>query len=77
MAGSMWELGFDWFDYNFYGNNGNCTNCANVTSGGLRVDRGGGWNYSGESYLRAALRDYAAPDFRYLSLGFRCARPAE
>ena len=45
-------------------------------SGTDRVCRGGGWSDSAR-LVRAAYRDYWAPDDRYYYLGFRCARGQE
>jgi formylglycine-generating enzyme required for sulfatase activity len=71
LAGSTWEWALDW--YNTYPTS--CTNCASVTSGSLRVMRGGSWVYTA-SDLRAANRGSMYPSFLDNSIGFRCARSA-
>jgi formylglycine-generating enzyme required for sulfatase activity len=40
-----------------------------------RVARGGSWNSSHPTLLRAACRNRIQPAFRIFDLGFRCARP--
>jgi hypothetical protein len=38
-----------------------------------RVFRGGCWNFSGPSWVRAASRDSGVPAYRGSGIGFRCA----
>jgi serine/threonine-protein kinase len=64
-AGNVWE----WTSTLYYGT----TPCTG-TSGNSRVLRGGSWNYSDASTLRAAYRDVFSPSNRYDNNGFRCAR---
>lgn len=79
LAGSMWELVFDWYSEGFYGTTAvpvSCHNCANAIPANWRVRRGGSWNEMGET-LRAAKRYYTSLDYRIYDTGFRCARPAQ
>ena len=39
-----------------------------------RVARGGAWSSSSASYLRAAERYWTSPAYRFIYIGFRCAR---
>jgi hypothetical protein len=39
-----------------------------------RVARGGAWSSSASSYLRAAERYWTSPLYRFIYIGFRCAR---
>ncbi len=50
-----------------------CTDCAQLTSGSLRVIRGGAYDY-GVSYLVPSFRDGRYPPGRNGDVGFRCAR---
>jgi len=40
------------------------------SSGSIRVDRGGGWDY-GARHCRSALRSLGSPGYRVYGLGFR------
>lgn len=79
LAGSMWELVFDWYSATYYGTSGSpsmCDRCANTEPDSLRSRRGGSWNEL-PAELRAANRFYAGFDSRSIDMGFRCARPAQ
>ena len=39
-----------------------------------RVYRGGSWNYSTATFVRAAFRLVNSPTFRINNVGFRCAQ---
>ena len=71
MHGNVWEWCWDWWgDYPTEAK----TDYTGVVAGTLRVLRGGSWINSAE-YLVSAGRYYGVPDDRYVSLGFRVARP--
>ena len=68
MAGNLLEWCQDW--YNYYKNSPS-NNPQGPEDGGVRVLRGGSWNYL-TYYLRLAYRNYAYPSFRNKFIGFRC-----
>jgi formylglycine-generating enzyme required for sulfatase activity len=73
LAGSMWEFNLDWYSSSFPIP---CANCANTKAATERVARGGDFK-GGASALRSTgsySRTSADPRFRYMDLGFRCAR---
>jgi|GEM_PF-650890 len=70
MHGNVWEWCLDWWEWSLPG--GSVTDPKGRTSGMYRVYRGGSWLEDGWS-CRSVSRIYAAPDFRYFNLGFRCA----
>jgi formylglycine-generating enzyme required for sulfatase activity len=68
LAGDVWEWTLDHYDpYT------DCTDCANLSPGGMRVFRGGGFN-SGPKALVPSTRDFIEPTNREFYVGFRCAR---
>ena len=71
MHGNVWEWCWDW-----YGNypNGAQTDPMGVSSGALRVTRGGSLNNTAE-ISRSAYRSNGLPDYRGNSIGFRVVRP--
>jgi sulfatase modifying factor 1 len=71
LAGNVWEWVLDWSKTPY--NETLCTNCAYVTTGSLRVIRGGGFG-SGASGLLAGFRADFTPTERYSNVGARCAR---
>jgi len=71
MLGNVWEWVGD--RYGSYGLIGVLTDPTGPNTGDYRVFRGGSWDNSA-FYVRAAMRDYVPPDFRYFALGFRPAR---
>jgi formylglycine-generating enzyme required for sulfatase activity len=71
MHGNVWEWCWDWKgDYP----SGAQTDPMGVSSGTLRVNRGGGW-FSNGQFLRSANRSSFALGTRYYYIGFRLARP--
>jgi len=72
LAGSLWELTFDWLADDYYAK-GVCVNCANTTPASARVIRGGSCFWGGTN-LRAASRGSYDPIYYDNNIGFRCAR---
>jgi formylglycine-generating enzyme required for sulfatase activity len=71
MAGNLLEWTADWYsDYTAAA----ATDPTGPTSGGARVDRGGGWDATNNGQVRAASRWGDNPTDRYPVRGFRCAR---
>jgi len=73
MIGNVWEWCADWYDEDYYGSSPS-KNPTGPTSGSLRVNRGGCWDYS-PGGCRAAYRGRDAPGGRGGILGFRLAAP--
>jgi formylglycine-generating enzyme required for sulfatase activity/serine/threonine protein kinase len=69
LLGNVWEWCLDW-RANYPG--GSVRDWAALSSGSLRVIRGGGWNH-GELYCRSGARYGADPDGRRADIGFRLA----
>lgn len=55
MAGNVWEWMEDWYDADFYANTEASTNPVNNTDSGVKVRRGGSWNYH-QATLKSASR---------------------
>ena len=68
MHGNVWEWCLD--VYGTYPDG--ATDPQGASSGSVRVDRGGSWNY-GAGYCRAAFRDPDPPDGAFRSVGCRIA----
>lgn len=73
MAGNVWEWSWDRYGSSYYTTINGTTNPRGPASGSGRVLRGGGW---GDSAVRArcAVREYFAPGYQGIFLGFRPAR---
>ncbi len=72
MLGNVWEWCEDGYDSNAYTRHS--TKNPVITSGTLRVFRGGGWSYD-PGRVRAARRSGVSADSRGASLGFRLCLP--
>ena len=55
MAGNVWEWIEDWYSSDFYINTDGATDPVNTTDTGLKVRRGGSWNYH-QATLKSAAR---------------------
>lgn len=55
MAGNVWEWVEDWYAADYYNNTDGATDPVNMIDSGVKVRRGGSWNYH-ESTLKSAAR---------------------
>ncbi len=77
LAGGMREWVLDSYDATWYaGAGGACTSCVNLAVSASRGARGGSWQGSDPSTLRAAARDGDGPTIHRARSGVRCARSA-
>jgi formylglycine-generating enzyme required for sulfatase activity len=74
MLGNVWEWCADRYARDYYEQGGD-TDPRGPDRGSNRVVRGGAWYY-GERSLRSANRESYPPDYRYRTIGFRCAADA-
>jgi formylglycine-generating enzyme required for sulfatase activity len=72
LAGNVGEWVADWYDEAYYSNSPS-DNPRGPASGTQHVTRGGSWLDRAQAG-RAASRGSSFPDYRWVSLGFRCAR---
>ena len=76
MLGNAWEWTADWYDEKYYAARpvkGLANNPQGPQEGVNRVFRGGSW-YDSPSNVRSASRNWGAPAFRFVDVGFRLAR---
>lgn len=76
MLGNVWEWVQDWYASSYYSSFSSSSpvvDPAGPPSGSFRVLRGGSW-YDKSMYLRVSGRLYFKPDYKYVSIGFRCVR---
>jgi formylglycine-generating enzyme required for sulfatase activity len=70
MSGNVSEWVNDWYDGSYY-DVSPYSNPPGPAGGSYKVLRGGSWLHLWRG-VRAAHRNYATPDYRYFSIGFRC-----
>ena len=74
MLGNVWEWINDWYDEHYYQNSPS-QDPQGRSSGQYRVLRGGS-RYDVPRLVRVSNRYRDYPEFRYVNVGFRCAREA-
>jgi formylglycine-generating enzyme required for sulfatase activity len=73
MSGNVWEWVSDWYDLYYYGVSP-IANPRGPSEGQYKVIRGGSWADTDSRLGAVYFRNFAAPDQREATVGFRCAR---
>jgi sulfatase modifying factor 1 len=73
MVGNVWEWTNDWYDRDYYSVSPN-RNPNGPSTGMYKVIRGGGWSDDDERNFMNHYRNFADPNVRTFTVGFRCAR---
>jgi formylglycine-generating enzyme required for sulfatase activity len=71
MAGNVWEVVSDWYDWPY--SSGPTTNPTGPSTGSVKGRRGGGWFQDPTQVMRASFRGYGSPSTSSVLIGFRCA----
>jgi formylglycine-generating enzyme required for sulfatase activity len=75
LGGNVWEWVEDAYEQSGHEGIPRDGTARTGAEGADRVDRGGGWWGGGPAVFRAAVRSGDSPGDRFVSLGFRVARP--
>jgi formylglycine-generating enzyme required for sulfatase activity len=75
MSGNVWEWTSSWYDLYYYSVTPQ-RNPQGPEAGLYKVIRGGGWLEDDSRLGSVYLRNFANPDLRSPTVGFRCAKSA-